>query len=109
MADAIRPTKPFVELTAAAVAALPGTLGVFEVADDAGVVQLIGYAGARSPFGLRSELAPLVGRYPRFRIEITSAYLTRWQELLMVHVADHGGVLPPDQPDPGRLGRLSPL
>ncbi len=106
---AVRSTKPFQALTAEAVAALPGQLGVFELADPAGVVRRIAYAGGREPFGVRSALAPFVGTYPQFRWESTSAYLTRWQELCMVHLADHGA-LPADQPEPpGRFGRLSPL
>jgi hypothetical protein len=107
---AIRSSKPFQPLTAEAVAALPGQLGVFELADDGGVVRRIGYAGGRSAFGVRSELAPFVGRYAAFRWESTSSYLSRYAELLMVHAADHDGALPADQPPlPRPLGRLSPL
>lgn len=106
---AVRMTKPFEPLTAEVVDALPGQLGVFELADEAGTVRLIGYAGGRSPFGIRSELRPYVGAFAAFRWECTSAYLTRWQELCMVHLADHG-TLPPDQPTPTQsFGRLSPL
>jgi hypothetical protein len=104
----VRPTRPWRDLTPEALRRVPGAVGVFELADGYGAVQRIGYAGGRSVFGLRGELEPFVGRYPRFRFESTTAYLTRWQELLMVHRHDHGA-LPPDQPDlPLRLGRLNP-
>jgi hypothetical protein len=104
--------KAWAELTADAVAGLGGQLGVYELGDEAGNVLRIGYAGGRTPFGLRSELAARLaeagGRPLRFRVEVNQQYLTRWQELLMVHLADHGA-LPPEQPDPAvRLGRLSP-
>lgn len=105
----VRLTKPWRTLDEATLRALPAVVGVFQLGDAEGTVRRIGYAGGRSLFGLRSELAGFVGQYPSFRVEITSTYLTRFQELLMVHAHDHGGALPPDQPDPGmRLGRLSP-
>lgn len=107
----VRLDKAWQPLTAEAVAALPGQLGVYELADEAGTVVRIGYAGGRTPFGLRSELAERLaegGRAVSFRVEVNHQYLSRWQELLMAHLAEHGG-LPPGQPDPGvRLGRLSP-
>ena len=86
-------------------------MGVFELADAKGEVIFIGYAGGRSLFGLRGELGKLLrhSSATQFRYEITTAYLTRYQELLMLFVADHGR-LPADnegRPLP-RLGRLSP-
>jgi hypothetical protein len=36
-------------------------------------------------------------------------YLTRHQELLMLHVADHGAVPEGNRAEEMRLGRLSPL
>jgi hypothetical protein len=103
----LRMTKPWQELTSDALRQLPGQLGVFELADEDGVVRRIGYAGARELFGVRSALEPFVGRYRSFRWECTTAYLTRWQELMMVHKADHGA-LPADNPEPpGQFGRLS--
>jgi hypothetical protein len=36
-------------------------------------------------------------------------YLTRHQELLMLHVADHGAVPDGNRGEEVRLGRLSPL
>jgi hypothetical protein len=89
---------------------LSGQLGVFQLGDTAGAVLLIGYAGGRSMFGLRGEVAGAlqrVGDATHFRVEITTAYLTRYQELLMLHQADHGALPPYNEPFPG-LGRLSP-
>jgi len=88
---------------------LPGQLGVFELADEAGRVLFIGYAGGRSLFGLRSEIAAAaeaVAGARNVRYEVTTAYHSRYRELLMAHVADHGA-LPPANP-PMVIGRLSP-
>ena len=52
----LRLTKPWQELSAEAVRRLPGQLGVFQLADISGAVVHIGYAGGRSPFGLRSAV-----------------------------------------------------
>ncbi len=109
----VRLDKPWQALTEEAVRRLPGQLGVYQIADAAGEVLLIGFAGGRSRFGLQGELArerqARPGLAVRFRYEVTMQYLTRYQELLMVHLADHGR-LPADndQAEIGRLGRLSP-
>lgn len=89
--------------------ALPGHMGVFQLADGAGAVVYIGYAGGRSRFGLRGEVEAAAARLGAvsFRCEVTTAYLTRYQELLMVHRARHG-VLPTGNGDVAGLGRLSP-
>lgn len=74
-------------------------------------VVYIGYAGGRSLFGLRGELDALShhSSATRFRCEVNTTYLTRYQELLMIFQADHGRL--PDEnntkPIP-QLGRLSP-
>jgi len=112
MSIKLRLDKPWRSLTAEEAARLPGQLGVYQVADAAGTILYIGQAGARSPFGLRSELQrELQERGPgcRFRVEVNMQYRTRWFELLMVHKADHGS-LPPDNAGnpPPNLGRLSP-
>jgi len=89
---------------------LPGHMGVFELADAGGRILYVGYAGGRSRFGLRSEVAAAAADVPaacRCRIEVTTAYLTRWQELLMLHRAVHGS-LPPGNPALPGLGRLHP-
>ena len=110
----IRMQKPWTELTPEAVKALPGQLGVYQLADAAGSVVYIGFAGGRSLFGLRSELERALRERPagaaRFRCEINQQYTSRHQELLMLHVADHGSLPVVNRADPPvRLGRLSPL
>ncbi|MCZ6619888.1 MAG: hypothetical protein O7E57_17355 [Gammaproteobacteria bacterium] len=90
---------------------LHGHMGVFQLGNEAGEVLFIGYAGGRSLFGLKGEIQSEFERLADascYRFEINTAYLSRYQELLMVHVADYG-VLPPhnDEPVP-KLGRLSP-
>jgi hypothetical protein len=110
----IRLEKPWIELTPEAVKALPGQLGVYQLADAGGRVVYIGFAGGRSLFGLRSELERALRERPggaaRFRCEINQQYMSRHQELLMLHVADHGSLPAANAADPPvRLGRLSPL
>jgi hypothetical protein len=111
---AIRMTKEWTPLTAETVDRLPGQLGVYQLANTEGQIVYIGYAGGRTLFGLRSALEGVLAAQPhgadRFRVEINQQYITRWEELLMVHVADHGA-LPPGNTDhhPRRMGRLSPL
>jgi hypothetical protein len=111
---AIRLEKPWIELTPEAVKALPGQLGVYQLADAEGRVVYIGFAGGRSLFGLRSELERAVKERPagavRFRTEVNQQYTSRYQELLMLHVADYGCLPVVNRADPpARLGRLSPL
>jgi hypothetical protein len=111
---AIRMEKPWTELTPEAVKKLPGQLGVYQLADAGGRVIYIGFAGGRSLFGLRSELERALRERPgsatRFRTEVNQQYTTRYQELLMLHVADHGSLPVANQANPPpRLGRLSPL
>ena len=99
-----KPWRPRAE-----VVHLPGQLGVFQLADTSGAICFIGVADARSLFGLRSAVQAAFEQVPEassFRIESTSAYHTRYRELLMIHVADHGA-LPPANP-PIVLGRLHP-
>ena len=88
---------------------LSGQLGVFQLADNEDQVVFIGVADARSLFGLRSAVADAFSRLTdavQFRVESTSAYHTRYRELLMMHVADHGA-LPTANPKIA-LGRLHP-
>lgn len=111
---ALRLTKPFQALTVENAAALPGQLGVYELADGAGRTVAFGFAGARSLFGLRSELTAAAQSPPhgavQFRVEVNQQYHTRFRELLMVHQADHGALPPVNAEDPPiGLGRLSPL
>lgn len=110
----IRMTKAWVALTPENVKKLPGQLGVFQLADASSNVVFIGFAGGRSLFGVRSEVAKGLAEPPsgatQFRVEINQQYTTRYQELLMLHVHDHGGVPAGNVGKPlPRLGRLSPL
>ena len=43
-----------------------------------------------------------------FRFEVTTAYLSRYRELLMAHVADHGAIPSGNTTSDLQLGRLSP-
>jgi len=106
----VRCNKPWVSIDAASLAQLPGQLGVFEFADASGAVIFIGRADARSLFGLRSEIArhaEAIAQARAFRLEVTTAYHTRYLELLMVHRADHTTLPQYNEPMPS-LGRLSP-
>jgi hypothetical protein len=107
---AVRSTKPWRVIDSAALEALPGQLGVFELADAEGEVIFIGCADARTLFGLRGEVAAQVAALPQtraFRVEVTTAYHTRHLELLMAFQADHGRLPKCNAPMPA-LGRLSP-
>ena len=107
----VRLDKPWRDLNAAKVVALAGELGVYQLADAEGRVVRIGYAGARTLFGLRSELQAALeaGEATKFRVEVTSQYLSRYEELLMVHKADFGALPPGNAADARRrMGRLSP-
>ena len=106
---ATRMTKPLLDLTAEAIDRLPAQLGVYEIADAEGRTIVIGYAGGLEPFGFQTALRREIERpgAAQFRLEYTSGYLTRWEELLMVYVADHGQ-LPPGNTEITKIGRLSP-
>ncbi len=109
---AVRMQKPWIDLTPESVAALTGELGVYQLADASGNVLRIGFAGGRSLFGLRGELAKAqqeaAGRGLRFRVEVNHQYASRYEELLMVHLADHGRLPEGNSHEAKRkLGRLS--
>ena len=107
----VRLEKPWRALTTATVAELKGELGVYQLADADGRIVRIGYAGGRTLFGLRSELEAALAKNEAalFRTEVTAGYISRWEELLMVHKADFGQLPPGNVGDaPRRLGRLSP-
>jgi hypothetical protein len=109
---AIRLIKPWQRLTAEAVRGLPGQLGVFQLGNADGTVIYIGYAGGRSLFGLRSAVDAArvaIAGATQFRHEITMQYLSRYKELLMLHVADNGKLPAHNRDAPTSLGRLSPL
>ena len=112
MSVRLRLDKPWRPLKPEEAARLPGQLGVYQIADAKGAIVYIGQAGARSTFGLRSELQREASHRAsghQFRVEVNQQYRTRWLELLMVHQADHGS-LPADNAKnpPPALGRLSP-
>ena len=107
----VRLTKPWSDLDDAAIAALPGQLGVFEIGDDEGATLELGFAGGNSRFGLRSAIAETAAKHERaarFRYEVTMQYWSRFEELLAVYVADHGE-LPAGNTDRGdrRIGRIA--
>lgn len=105
--------KPWIDLAKERVAGLRGELGVFQIVDEHGEVIFIGYAGGRSLFGLKGELEAALARYReqkmRFRVEVTSQYLSRYEELLMIHKHDHGDVPRDNRAECKRkIGRISP-
>ncbi len=108
----IRLDKPWRRLDDEAIEALPAQLGVYHVADAGGTVLSVGFAGAREPFGiqsaLRRELTQLGPVATQFRCEFTSNYRSRWDELLMLHLADYGELPTPQRDQAQRVGRLSP-
>ena len=102
--------KPWHELTAEAIDALPAQLGVYEIANAAGVVTRIGFAGGTEPFGMRTALhRELEAGATQFRLEFTHGYMTRWHELLMRYEARYGELPVGNHDQVGKLGRLSPL
>ncbi|MCS5689055.1 MAG: hypothetical protein VX785_09145 [Actinomycetota bacterium] len=108
----IRLSKPWESLDPLTIAALPAQLGVYQIADDGGNVLSVGYAGAKHPFGLRSALEQEIEFHgteaTHFRYEFTSNYRSRWDELLMLHLHDHGQLPDHQRDEEGRVGRLSP-
>src|SRR5262252_867957 len=109
----IRLEKSWIDLTQENVAELRAELGVYQIADERGEVVFIGYAGGRSLFGLKGELQSALGRYRgrklRFRVEVTSQYLSRHEELLMIHKHDHGDLPRDNHAERKRkIGRITP-
>ena len=102
--------KPWLPLTSEAITALPAQLGVYEVADDDGNVVRIGYAGGRETFGIRTALERELagGSVTRFRLEFNHGYMSRWEELLMAHMARHGSLPAANAAEESRIGRLHP-
>ena len=106
---AVRLEKPWRKLVQEELGSVHGQMGVFQLANADHEIIFIGFAGGRSLFGLKGELQEHLGSADSFRLEITTAYKTRHQELLMVHFADlgHYPVLNTAEETRG-LGRLSP-
>ena len=90
----IRLEKPWLALNSKNVSELQGQLGVYQIADAQKEILSIRYAGGRSLFGLQGELTDLLekseGQTLYFRVEVNMQYMTRHEELLMIHVADFG-------------------
>ena len=106
---AVRMTKPWQTLNEQTLEPIGGQTGVFELANESGETIYIGAADSRSLHGLKGALKERLATANQFRCEITTAYSTRRQELLMVHYADHGHYPEQNTPDETRnLGRLSP-
>ena len=91
---------------------LRGNLGVFALADAQQSTRYIGYAGGKSLFGLKGEVAAAVQALPAVtfvRWEVTTSYLSRYKELLMLHHYDYGELPPVPPPPPAiTLGNLRP-
>ncbi|MGC2486059.1 MAG: hypothetical protein WA359_07445 [Acidimicrobiales bacterium] len=108
----VRMNSPWLDFNASEVAAIGGYLGVYEVRTRDGEIVRIGYAGGLSQFGLRGELENLLARYGngfvQLRVEITSSYLSRYQELVAVHLNDHGRMPCDNVDDPSRFGVVTP-
>ena len=102
--------SPWQDLTVANARRVEAAVGVYELRSSSGVVR-IDYAGARSRLGLRGELLALAtagaAEGLQFRSEVVTTYLTRWAELLGLHLARHGQ-LPRDNVDHHPRG-LRPL
>ena len=96
--------RNWVPLEAATVNAVPAQVGVYEISGADGKVLIVGYAGGRSLFGLRGELQRELaarGAGYSFRWEATSTYLSRRDELLMLHLGQSGSFPPDNPPRPG--------
>lgn len=109
---AVRLNKPWIPSTEV-LEQLRGNLGVFEFADEQEQILFIGFAGGKSAFGLKGEVAKALqthGSAQFVRYEVTSTYHTRYRELLMAHQADHGELpaLNASDESPITLGRISP-
>jgi hypothetical protein len=105
---ALRFAKPWIDL-AQGLDKLRGQMGVFQLADHQQQVIYIGYAGGKSLHGLRGEIGQAAQSYTNakfMRFEITTSYLSRYKEILMIHQADFGEL--PEYSPKIKLGRLSP-
>ena len=110
----IRLEKPFQILNEENIEPIQAQLGVYQLAEPNGYVIYIGYAGGRSLFGLNSELKKELelraGKETLFRYEVNMQYITRYEELLMLHKSDFGEL--PErvvQEHPHKVGTLNPL
>ena len=82
---------------------LSGSLGIYELADENYNIIYTGYAGSRARFGFRGKLKDhfsenepnpeIRGKAKYFRYEVTSAYISRWVEVIGRH--NQRGRIPP--------------
>lgn len=99
-----------------AVAAIPGSYGVYEIAGAAGDLLYAGYAGGRTLFGLRGCIAAhFEGALPfaaamqtaaLYRYEVNSSYLGRWLEILGRYREEHGALPPGNIPEEADMPTL---
>ena len=88
---------------------LAGHMGVFQLANDSDQIIFIGFAGGKSPGGLRLEVAKMMAAFPdaeSFRYEITTSYWSRFKELMSLHWAEHKSY--PKLNERTQVGRISP-
>ncbi len=105
---AVRMDKPWIAL-ADTQGRIHGNMGVFELADANDEIVFIGFAGGASLYGLKGEVAAAgkaLTDAEKVRVEVNTAYLSRYRELLMAYVADHGEL--PKHNTEMPPGRLSP-
>ena len=88
----IRLDKPWIEFSKQSIDRLTGHLGVYQLGNAEKEIIYIGFAGARSRFGLRGELVKWLElddiAISFFRLEVTMAYKTRHTELLQIFLHD---------------------
>ena len=90
---ALRLQKPWLS-SAEALRQARGQMGVYQLANEAGEVIFVSYAGG-AVGGLRGEISRSLteqGEATQVRFEITTSYLSRYKELPMLHQADHGSL-----------------
>jgi hypothetical protein len=98
-------------LTTEAARAAGCYLGTYRLRNDQDEIVYIGYAGSRAAFGLRGLLEEHLRSATEplwFTTDVTSSYLTRYQELLMLHRFEHGGLPRYNRENIDRIGRLTP-
>ena len=88
---------------------LKGNMGVFQLADSNKEIIYIGFAGAKSYFGLKGEVLKSSEQFDEtvfVRWEVTTGYWSRYKELMMIYQFDHEQG--PKENKTINLGRLSP-
>jgi hypothetical protein len=108
--------KAWTNLHSAPLAQIPATMGVYELADEAGDILYIGRAGGREPFGIRGRIThhfsaaeqnAIIGKRARaFRYEVNTMYLSRFTELLTLYREEHGRLPPANEAEPQSIPTL---